>query len=105
MPYPYDASKPTVVLVNAFATSSEIYRAQFADKSLTDNMNLFAIEPLGHGQTKTKCPTWTYWDSAIMALQVLEKLGIQKAFGMGMSQGGWIVVQMALLAPEVVSVV
>lgn len=40
-----------------------------------------------------------------MALQVLEKLGIQKAFGMGTSQGGWIVVQMALLAPEVVSVV
>lgn len=35
-----------------------------------------------------------------MNLQVLEALGIEKAFAMGTSQGGFIVVRMALLAPS-----
>jgi hypothetical protein len=44
MPYPYDASKPTLVLVNSFTTDSNLYRDQFADEELTDEMNLIAIE-------------------------------------------------------------
>lgn len=35
-----------------------------------------------------------------MNLQVLEALGIEKAFAMGTSQGGFIVVRMALLDPD-----
>lgn len=35
-----------------------------------------------------------------MALEVMTALGVQKAFCLGTSQGGWIVVRMALLAPE-----
>lgn len=49
---PYDASKPTVILVNSFTTSSELYRAQFQNEELTEKMNLIAIELLGHGQTQ-----------------------------------------------------
>lgn len=63
-------------------------------------MNLLAIELLGHGQTRTKLENFTYWDTAIMNLQVMEKLGVKKAFVLGTSQGGWITVRMALLAPE-----
>lgn len=37
-----------------------------------------------------------------MALQVLEALGIKKAYALGTSQGGWLVARMALLAPDVV---
>ncbi|KAK1756345.1 Dihydrolipoyllysine-residue acetyltransferase component of acetoin cleaving system [Echria macrotheca] len=96
----YDASKPTCVLINSMCTTVSLYKDQFADKKLTDTLNLLAIEPLGHGATT--CPTehFTYWDSAIMALQVLDALGIEKAFALGTSQGGWIVTRMALLAPE-----
>ncbi|KAK5083097.1 hypothetical protein LTR05_006979 [Lithohypha guttulata] len=100
MPYPYDSSKPTLVLVNSFTTSSELYRKQYANKQLTDKMNLLAIELLGHGQTRTKSENFTYWDTAIMNLQVMEALGISKAFVLGTSQGGWITVRMALLAPD-----
>lgn len=100
MPHPYDASKPTLVLVNSFTTSSELYRKQYENKQLTDKMNLIAIELLGHGQTRTKSENFTYWDTAIMNLQVMEALGIPKAFVLGTSQGGWITVRMALLAPE-----
>ena len=100
MPHPYDASKPTLVLVNSFTTSSELYREQYANKALTDKMNLLAIELLGHGKTRTKSENFTYWDTAIMNLQVMEALGVKKAFVLGTSQGGWITVRMALLAPD-----
>lgn len=35
-----------------------------------------------------------------MTLQVLDALGIDKAYALGTSQGGWIVARMAILAPE-----
>lgn len=44
MPRPYDASKPTLVLVNSFTTSSELYRGQYADEELNKAMNLISIE-------------------------------------------------------------
>ena len=101
MPHAYDSSKPTLVLVNSFTTSSELYRSQYANKDLTNVMNLISIELLGHGQTRTKSRNFTYWDTAIMNLQVLEALGISgKIFVLGTSQGGWITVRMALLAPD-----
>lgn len=105
-----DPSKPTLVLVNSFTTSSELYKSQYASADLTDNMNLLAIELLGHGQTRCRTENWTYWDTAIMNLQVIEALEKQgslskngKIFVLGTSQGGWITVRMALLAPERVS--
>ncbi|KAB5545511.1 Alpha/Beta hydrolase protein [Coniochaeta sp. 2T2.1] len=96
----YDAKKPTVVLINSMCTTVSLFKAQFESTELTNAVNLLAIEPLGHGATS--CPTehFTYWDTAIMALQVLDKLGIQKAFALGTSQGGWMVARMALLAPD-----
>jgi pimeloyl-ACP methyl ester carboxylesterase len=103
MPREYDPAKPTVVLINAFTTSSELYRDQFNDASLTDKMNLVAIELLGHGQTRTAREHWTYWDTAEMNLQVLDALKIDRAFVLGTSQGGWVTVQMALLRPEKVT--
>ncbi|EEP78228.1 conserved hypothetical protein [Uncinocarpus reesii 1704] len=97
---PFDASKPTLVLINSFTTSSELYAAQFSSPALTSKLNLLAIELLGHGQTRAACEHWTYWDTAIMNLQVMDALHIQKAFVLGTSQGGWVTVRMALLAPE-----
>jgi pimeloyl-ACP methyl ester carboxylesterase len=95
-----DPAKPTVVLINSMCTTSSLYNDQFNSKSLTDAVNLLAIEPLGHGATSSATEHFTYWDSAIMALQVMEAQGVKKAFVLGTSQGGWIVVRMALLAPE-----
>lgn len=100
-----DSSKPTLVMVNSFLTNSNLYGSQYANKNLTNNMNLIAIELLGHGETKTKNENWTYWDTAIMNLQVLEALEKRgeikgKVFVLGTSQGGWITARMALLAPD-----
>jgi pimeloyl-ACP methyl ester carboxylesterase len=99
-----DKAKPTLILVNSFTTSSELYHDAYSNEQLTSVMNLIAIELLGHGQTRAhKAKNWTYWDTAIMNLQVMEKLGIEKAFVLGTSQGGWITVRMALMGPEKVS--
>ena len=100
MPHAYDPSKPTLVLVNSFTTSAELYRGQYENEKLTSAMNLLAIELLGHGQTRTKYQNFTYWDTAIMNLQVMQALGVKKAFILGTSQGGWITARMALLAPD-----
>lgn len=100
MPHPYNPSKPTLVLVNSFTTSSELYREQYESKDIIDKMNLLAIELLGHGQTRTKREQWTYWDTAEMNLQVLDALGIERVFVLGTSQGGWITVRMAVMRPE-----
>ncbi|MEO9779702.1 MAG: alpha/beta hydrolase [Sedimentitalea sp.] len=96
----YDASKPTLIMVNSFATSSQLYRPQYADKDLMDTANLLAFELFGHGETRSNSPQFTYWDSAIANLQAMDKLGIDKAFVLGTSQGGWVAARMALLAPD-----
>ncbi|BCS03600.1 alpha/beta fold hydrolase [Aspergillus luchuensis] len=97
----YDPAKPTVVLINSMCMTVALYEPQFNDETLTNAANLLAIEPLGHGATHCHVAEhFTYWDTAIMALQVMDKLGIEKAFTLGTSQGGWIVMRMALLAPE-----
>ena len=99
----FDKSKPTCVLINSMCMTVSLYNAQFESTALSHAMNLLAIEPLGHGSTSAKVQHFTYWDTAIMALQVMDKLGIEKAFALGTSQGGWMVARMALLAPERVS--
>lgn len=99
---PYDASLPTLVMINSFTTSAELYRPQFADGTLAATANLLAIEPYGHGRTRASYGQFTYWDTAIAALQVLDALDIPEAFVLGTSQGGWIAARMAMLAPGTV---
>jgi pimeloyl-ACP methyl ester carboxylesterase len=95
-----DPSKPTLVLLIPFTTTVDYYLPEFENSAITDRLNLLAIEPLGHGATRTKSEIFTYWDTAIMGLQLLESIGINRAFVAGTSQGGWIAVRMALLSPK-----
>jgi len=96
---PYDASLPTLVLVNSFGTSVELYRPQFSDEKLSSKFNLLAIELYGHGETRTRIEQFSYWDTAIANLQVLEALNIPSAYVLGTSQGGWVAARMAMLEP------
>ncbi|MDV6275590.1 alpha/beta hydrolase [Rhodococcus erythropolis] len=99
---PYNPELPTLVMINSYTTSAELYRDQFADTALTDRANLLALEPYGHGRTRSTYKHYTYWDSAVANLQALAALDIPNAFVLGTSQGGWIATRMGLLAPEVV---
>ena len=99
---PYDSSLPTLVMVNSFSTSVELYRPQFDDAELAETANLLALELYGHGETRASYEQFTYWDTAVANLQVLEALGISEAFVLGTSQGGWVAARMAMLAPGAV---
>ncbi|KAK5090219.1 hypothetical protein LTR05_000389 [Lithohypha guttulata] len=83
-------------------TSFNLYDAQFESSSLAGTANLVAVDLLGHGKTKISSGVeqFTYWDSAIMTLQLLDQLKIDKFFTLGTSQGGWMVMRLALLAPS-----
>ena len=96
----HDASLPTLLMVNSFTTSVELYRPQFSDEQLTATANLLAVEPYGHGRTRASYEQFTYWDSAVANLQVLDALDIDEAFVLGTSQGGWVAPRMAVLAPD-----
>src|SRR5699024_8052206 len=96
----YDPALPTLIMTNSFTTSVELFRPQFDDAELMEVANLLAIEPYGHGSPYSTYRQFTYWDSAIANLQVLDALGIDQAFALGTSQGGWIVTQAAMLAPD-----
>ena len=68
-------------MANSFSTSVELYRPQFIDEELNKTVNLLAVEPYGHGETRATYADYTYWDSAYIAnLQVLEALNIPNAF-------------------------
>lgn len=96
-----NSAKPTLVLINPFTTTVDYYLPEFSNSRLLQTCNLLAIEPLGHGRSQLiKAESFTYWDSAHMSLQLLDALGIKKAFVLGTSQGGWIAARMALIAPE-----
>jgi pimeloyl-ACP methyl ester carboxylesterase len=69
---------------------------------LAATANLLALEPYGHGRTRASYGQFTYWDSAVANLQVLDALGIAEAFVLGTSQGGWVAARMAMLAPRTV---
>jgi pimeloyl-ACP methyl ester carboxylesterase len=98
----YDASLPTLVMVNSFSTSAQLFRPQFADEQLAATVNVLALEPYGHGRTRATYRQFTYWDSAVANLQVLDALGIPEAFVLGTSQGGWVAARMAMLDPRTV---
>jgi pimeloyl-ACP methyl ester carboxylesterase len=103
MPKPYDKSKATLILIHGFSMSSHVFRSHFTSQSFTEQMNLLGIDAIGHGETEVKNETFTYWDTAIMNIQVMDALGIKKAFVLGTSHGGAIAVRMHLVAPEKVS--
>lgn len=55
----------------------------------------------GHGKTESSSPeSFTYWDQAEDALAVLDAAGVDRAVVGGMSQGGYIALRLALLAPD-----
>ncbi|XDG05495.1 hypothetical protein ABKA04_005110 [Annulohypoxylon sp. FPYF3050] len=95
-----DPAKPTLVAIVPFCATTEYYRGQLDSASLNEKMNVVAIEPLGHGATQCASEHFTYWDTALVALQAMQGLGVSKAYVLGISQGGWIAARMALLAPE-----
>jgi 3-oxoadipate enol-lactonase len=88
---------PAVVLSHGYLMDSSMFDPQVA--ALSPEYRVITWDERGFGATAATAP-FTYWDSASDVLGLLDHLGIDQAVLGGMSQGGFLSLRAALLAPE-----
>jgi 3-oxoadipate enol-lactonase len=89
---------PVVILSHGFLMDREMFAPQIA--ALSPEFRVIAWDERGFGETESDGEAFTYWDSAADCLGLLDHLGIDEAVLGGMSQGGFLSLRAALLAPE-----
>jgi pimeloyl-ACP methyl ester carboxylesterase len=89
---------PLVILAHGFLMDREMFAPQVA--ALAGTHRVITWDERGFGDTKYDGAPFTYWDSAEDCLGLLSHLGIERAVVGGMSQGGFVSLRAALLAPE-----
>ena len=88
---------PALVFCHAFAMDHSMFMPQIRQFSGTHRC--VAWDQRGHGGSPTGRP-FTLWDSARDAMALLDHLGIDRATFIGTSQGGFVSMRAALLAPR-----
>ncbi|HXS62658.1 MAG TPA: alpha/beta hydrolase [Streptosporangiaceae bacterium] len=88
---------PAVVFSHGFLMDHSMFDRQVA--ALSPNYRVITWDERGHGGTAATGP-FSYWDSAKDVLALLDHLGLERAVLAGMSQGGFLSLRAALLAPE-----
>jgi 3-oxoadipate enol-lactonase len=89
---------PPIVLSHGFLMDHEMFVHQV--QALRDRHRVITWDERAFGDTEFDGAAFTYWDSAADCLGLLDHLGIDRAVLGGMSQGGFISLRAALLAPE-----
>ncbi len=88
---------PAVILSHGYLMDHTMFDAQVA--ALTPDFRVITWDERGFGGTPAPAP-FTYWDAARDALGLLDHLGVRQAVLGGMSQGGFLSLRAALLAPQ-----
>lgn len=88
---------PAVVLSHGYLMDASMFDAQVA--ALAPEYRVITWDARGHGGTAAPGP-FSYWDSARDVLALLDHLGIGEAVLGGMSQGGFLSLRAAILAPQ-----
>ncbi len=91
-------SGPPVVLAHGFLMDRTMFGAQV--DALRDRYRVVTWDQRGFGETVYDGEPFTYWDSAADCLGLLDQLGIDRAVLGGMSQGGFVGLRAAVLAPD-----
>ncbi len=89
---------PAVILSHGFLMDREMFAPQI--DALAGEFRVIAWDERGFGETEFDGEPFTYWDSAADCLGLLDHLAIDRAVLGGMSQGGFLSLRAALLAPE-----
>jgi pimeloyl-ACP methyl ester carboxylesterase len=89
--------RPVVVLSHGLLMNRAMFEPQVA--ALRDAFRVVTWDERGHGEAEHE-GSWTYWDSARDVLALLDHLGVEQAVLGGMSQGGFLSLRAALLAPQ-----
>jgi 3-oxoadipate enol-lactonase len=88
---------PAVVLSHGYLMDSSMFDPQVA--ALMPEYRVITWDARGFGATRATGP-FSYWDSASDVIGLLDHLGIGQAVLGGMSQGGFVSLRAALLAPD-----
>jgi pimeloyl-ACP methyl ester carboxylesterase len=91
-------SGPPVILAHGFLMDRSMFDPQVA--ALAATHRVITWDERGFGDTEYDGEPFTYWDSALDCLGLLDHLGIDRAVVGGMSQGGFVSLRVALTAPE-----
>lgn len=86
-----------VILGHGFLMDHEMFASQVA--ALRQKYRVITWDERGFGMTEFDGQPFTYWDSADDCLGLLTHLGIERAVVGGMSQGGFLALRAALVAP------
>ena len=89
---------PAVIFSHGFLMDHQMFAPQVA--ALAPEFRVITWDERGFGKTDFDGGPFTYWDSAEDCLGLLDTLGIERAVLGGMSQGGFVSLRAALLAPE-----
>jgi 3-oxoadipate enol-lactonase len=89
---------PVVVLAHGFLMDREMFAPQVA--ALAPEFRVITWDERGFGETEFDGEPFSYWDSARDCLALLDHLGVERAVVGGMSQGGFLSLRAALLAPD-----
>jgi 3-oxoadipate enol-lactonase len=89
---------PAVILSHGFLMDREMFAPQV--RALAGEFRVITWDERGFGETEFDGQPFDYWDSARDCLGLLDHLGIERAVLGGMSQGGFLSLRAALLAPE-----
>src|ERR1700761_7853126 len=89
---------PPVILSHGFLMDHEMFAPQV--EALAPDHRVITWDERGFGETEFDGRPFTYWDSARDCLGLLDHLGIERAVLAGMSQGGFLSLRAALLAPD-----
>lgn len=89
---------PVVILGHGFLMDRSMFDAQV--DALRGQYRVITWDERGFGATEFDGKPFSYWDSAKDCLALLDHLGIERAVVGGMSQGGFLSLRAALLAPE-----
>ncbi|MDX6285461.1 MAG: hypothetical protein QOG53_946 [Frankiales bacterium] len=89
---------PVVVFSHGILMDASMFDAQVA--ALAPAYRCISWDQRGHGATGMVNDAFSYWDSADDLLAVLDQAGVESAVLVGMSQGGFVGLRVALNAPD-----
>lgn len=88
---------PAVVFSHGFLMDQSMFDSQVT--ALSPQYRVITWDERGHGGTPAP-GSFSFWDSAADVLGLLDHLGVERAVLAGMSQGGFLSMRAALLAPD-----
>jgi pimeloyl-ACP methyl ester carboxylesterase len=91
---------PAVIFSHGLLMDREMFAPQV--EALRGEFRCIAWDARGHGGSDPATEPFTYWDSAEDMFALAAHLGVERAFLVGMSQGGFLSLRAALRRPDFV---